>query len=163
MTEHETSGVAAYPSAHYPELPAVSIDAPAGWQPIVFPGALVGIRHVVDDGGFNANVLVTHERWPGEIPAADALGRLRAQLVAAGATETYADLEPVGAPGAYLEADQQEASLGDLRVRYRLVVVSHGGLTELVTAVGTATATQSASLGSSLGDIVRSLTVTARS
>lgn len=163
MTDQQQDDRAAFPSERYPELPAVAIDAPSGWQPIVFPGALVGLRHAVDSGGFNANVLVTHERWPGEIPAVDALGRLRAQLVAAGATETYVDMEPEGAPGTYLEADQQEASLGALRVRYRLVVLQHDGITELVTAVGTATATQDSSLGATIGDIVRSLAVTARS
>lgn len=151
----------AYPSERFPALPAVSLEARAGWEPIVFPGALVGVRHAVSTNGFNPNVLVTHERWPGEIGVPDALQRLRGQLAAAAATETRAELDLDDPAGAYLEADQREAALGELRVRYRLAVVPHDGVTDLVTAIGTATAVQAKSMGDDLRAIVRSLSVVA--
>ena len=146
-----------WPSPDFPAFPAASVPLPAGWQPFVQGGAVFGAHHRVASGGFRANVLVTAERWPVAATAADSLTVLRARIGQVQGRETHVETDLTAPEGAYLEALQRDAKLGELVVIYRTAVVPHGAVTDVLTAVGTATALQARSLGDDLRAMVRGL------
>lgn len=155
MTTHDER--VGWPSPDFPAFPAASVPLPAGWRPFVQGGAVFGAHHVVASGGFNANVLVTVERWPIPATPADSLAVLRARIGQVKGREQHAETELDDPAGVYLEAVQREAKLGELLVVYRTAVVAHERITDVVTAVGTATQLQAGSLGADLRAMVRGL------
>lgn len=146
-----------WPSAAFPAFPAASVPLCAGWQPFVQGGAVFGAHHVVATGGFSANVLVTAERWPVVATAAQSLEVLRARIAQVKGRERHAEPELDDPAGAYLEAVQRDAKLGELLVVYRTAVVAHESVTDVLTAVGTATTLQAKQLGDELRAMVRGL------
>jgi hypothetical protein len=83
-----------FPSVIFPGPPAFTIDAPDGWQPVVTPDALVALRDP-RGGGFQANLVVTCERFPASTTAAGLAANVdtdrRDRLVNYGST----DVEPI--------------------------------------------------------------------
>ncbi|PPF43890.1 hypothetical protein C5B85_12135 [Pseudoclavibacter sp. AY1F1] len=151
------------PSEDFPAFPRVSIDVPAGWEPLQWAGSVLGARHLVATNGFNPNVLVTIERWPGTISHDDALTVLRQRITQGGGkerlAETETETEAEGQPSHYVESTQRDPRLGGLEVRSKMIVLHRGPVTEIVTAVGTSTAAQSAHIGKDIAVIVRGLQV----
>ncbi|MGO2111847.1 MAG: hypothetical protein ACTH31_09555 [Pseudoclavibacter sp.] len=146
-----------WPSDRFPAFPAASVPLPAGWQPFVQGGAVFGAHHVVASGGFNANVLVTVERWPIAATADQSLEVLRARIAQVKGREQRVEDGLTDPDGVYLEASQREPRLGELLVVYRTAVVAYDGITDVLTAVGTATTLQAKSIGDDLRDMVRGL------
>lgn len=147
------------PSEDFPAFPSIAIDVPAGWEPLQWAGSVLGARHLVATNGFNPNVLVTIERWPGEISHADALTVLRQRVTQSGAKERFASSEDAPQLSHYVESTQRDPRLGGLEVRSKMVVLHRGPVTEIVTAVGTSTAAQAAHIGKDIAAIVRGLQV----
>lgn len=147
------------PSDEFPAFPEVAIDVPAGWEPLQWAGAVLGARHLVATNGFNPNVLVTIERWPGIISHEDALTVLRQRITQGGGKERVAESAAEPELMHYVESTQRDPRLGGLEVRSKMVVLHRGPLTEIVTAVGTSTAAQSAHVGKDIAAIVRGLRV----
>lgn len=152
-----------WPSDRFPAFPAASVPLPAGWQPFVQGGAVFGAHHLVPSGGFNANVLVTIERWPLAATAAQSLEVLRARIAQVKGRELRAEDNLTDPDGVYLEANQRDPGLGELLVVYRTAVVTHESITDVVTAVGTVTALQEKSIGSDVREMVRGLRLDAPS
>lgn len=146
-----------WPTEQFPAFPAASVPLPAGWKPFVQGGAVFGAHHLVASGGFNANVLVTAERWPVAATVADSLTVLRARIGQVKGKEQHVDEAQTDPDGVYLEAIQREPKLGEMLVVYRTAVVFHDGLTDVLTAVGTATSLQAKSIGDDLRAMVRGL------
>lgn len=142
----------------FPAVPSIAIDAPEGWEPFVWAGALLGARRGAGGAGFAPNVLVTFERWPGEVSDADGQAVLRARIRQAKGRELDAD---AGLGGLSLGAEQRDPQLGPMLVRYRQIVRRRGVCTDVVTAVGTCTQGQRRELGEQLRTIVESLRVDA--
>ncbi|WP_424464872.1 hypothetical protein [Pseudoclavibacter helvolus] len=147
------------PSEDFPAFPQIAIDIPAGWEPLQWAGSVLGARHLVATNGFNPNVLVTIERWPGTISHEDALTVLRQRVAQSGGKERSAVTEVEPVPSHYVESTQREPKLGGLEVRSKMVVLHRGPVTEIVTAVGTSTAAQSTHIGKDIALIVRGLQV----
>lgn len=147
------------PSEEFPAFPTVSLDVPAGWEPLQWAGSVLGARHLVATNGFNPNVLVTIERWPGTISPEDALTVLRQRITQGGGKERSAETVDQPQLFHYVESTQRDPRLGGLEVRSKMVVLHRGPVTEIVTAVGTSTAGQSAHVGKDIARIVRGLQV----
>lgn len=150
-----------WPSPAFPAFPDASVPLPSGWTPFVQGGAVFGARHLVPSNGFHANVLVTVERWPVAASAADSLTVLRARIAQVQGRERHVEESLADPDGVYLEASQREASLGELLVVYRTAVVAHDGVTDVLTAVGTANAQQARAIGDDLRSMVKGLRLTA--
>ncbi|GGA73156.1 hypothetical protein GCM10011490_24980 [Pseudoclavibacter endophyticus] len=146
-----------WPSPKFPAFPAASVPLPAGWTPFVQGGAVFGAHHVVGSGGFNANVLITVERWPIAATAEQSLEVLRARIGQVKGREQRVETGLTEPDGVYLEAVQREPRLGELLVVYRTAVVPHDGITDVLTAVGTASVLQVKAIGDDLRAMVRGL------
>lgn len=61
----EESNRVAFPGPEFPDLPAMELQVPQGWQPRHFPGTLMAV--VLDRGteSFSPNLVVTHSRGIG--------------------------------------------------------------------------------------------------
>lgn len=147
----------AMPGPEFPALPAVSLDVPEGWESFVWAGAVMGVKHRVSTGGFAPNVLVTIERWPGEISDTDAEQVLRQRVQAARGKELDSSRDDEGFT---LGVEQRHPQQGAMIVRYRQQIVRRNGMTDAVTVVGTCTKLQRDGVGDEIRDIVASLRVT---
>lgn len=153
MTEQRVG----WPSDDFPVFAPASVPLPAGWTPFTQGGAVFGAHHTVAIGGFTPNVLVTVERWPVAVGAAESLEVLRARIAGVKGEERAVEASLTDPDGVFVEAMQRDAKLGEMFVVYRTAVVTHASLTDVFTAVGTATALQAPSIGTDLRDIVRGL------
>lgn len=146
------------PGEEFPSLPSVSLDVPEGWESFVWAGAVMGVKHRVSTGGFAPNVLVTIERWPGEISDDDAEQVLRQRIQAARGKELDSSRD---AEGLSLGAEQRHPQHGTMLVRYRQQIVRHRGMTDAITVIGTFTKLQQDGVGEEIRGIVDSIRVSA--
>lgn len=139
---------------------AATFEVPLGWERFDWEGTLGGVRHRAASENFHPNVLVTLDKWPGQVGPAKAVEILEAQLRAAGAevsgTETFEEPRP-GVEVATLQRDEADASV---RVRYRLQLLSAGEDTLVLTAVATCMLDQVAAIDGDITSILRSVDLT---
>ncbi len=132
---------ASFPSDAFPAFPAVTLDAPDGWEPRAFAGTVLAL---IDDRGpeaFSPNVVVGLTR-------AEAGHTLDA---AAAAVEEYVaqlpDVAPVdsarvefsGRTWAVSEFAYATAAVGTVVQVVAVTVIDHGPVTDVVRVTGTAT------------------------
>lgn len=72
----------AFPSVVAPALPTVVLDTPEGWQPTVYPGALLAAYEPRGEGEFRPNVIVTATRHEPGYALKDAEAVLADELTA---------------------------------------------------------------------------------
>lgn len=139
---------------------AATFEVPNGWEKFEWEGTLGGVRHRTATGDFHPNVLVTLDKWPGQVSAQQADEILGQQLTAAGAEiverETFAEPRP-GVEVATLQRDEAGASV---RVRYRLQLLVAVADTLVLTAVATYLLEQAAGVATDVTSILRSVDLT---
>lgn len=139
---------------------AATFEVPLGWERFDWEGTLGGVRHRAATGNFHPNVLVTLDKWPGQVGPAKAEEILTAQPRTAGAevseTETFEEPRP-GVEVATLQRDEAGASV---RVRYRLQLLAAGEDTLVLTAVATCMLDQVAAIDGDITSILRSVGLT---
>ena|GEM_PF-5428343 len=140
----------------YAAFPETAIDVPESWDGFVWPGAAFGVRKTVDGDPFAPNVLITLERWPGNIDLDDAAKVLSQRMTAAGAEDVE---QQQHGESFTMTAKQHDPNLGAMRVQYCLRVIAGEGFTDAITAVGTCTVDQDELIGDEINGIVRSLAV----
>lgn len=132
---------ASFPSDDFPAFPAVTLDAPDGWEPRAFAGTVLAL---IDDRGpdaFSPNVVVGVTRT--------AAGHTLDE--AAAAVEEYVSRLPEVAPvdsarvefggrtWAVSEFAYTTAAVGTVVQVVAVTVVDHGPVTDVVRVTGTAT------------------------
>ena len=132
---------ASFPSDDFPAFPAVTLDAPDGWEPRAFAGTVLAL---IDDRGpdaFSPNVVVGVTRT--------AAGHTLDE--AAAAVEEYvsrlSEVAPVdsarvefgGRTWAVSEFAYTTAAVGTVVQVVAVTVVDHGPVTDVVRVTGTAT------------------------
>lgn len=139
---------------------AATFEVPLGWERFEWEGTLGGVRHRAATGNFHPNVLVTLDKWPGQVGSARAEEILAAQLTAAGAqvdgTQTFEEPRP-GVEIATLQLDETGASV---RVRYRLQLLAAGEDTLVLTAVATCMLNQVDAIDGDITSILRRVDLT---
>lgn len=119
-----------------------------------------GVRHLTATGDFHPNVLVTLDKWPGQVSAQQADEILGQQLTLAGAEvlerETFEEPRP-GVEVATLQRDEAGATV---RVRYRLQLLAAGANTLVLTAVATYLLEQADGVDADVTSILRSVDLT---
>jgi hypothetical protein len=139
---------------------AATFEVPNGWEKFEWEGTLGGVRHLTATGDFHPNVLVTLDKWPGQVSAQQADEILGQQLTSAGAEvlerETFEEPRP-GVEVATLQRDEAGASV---RVRYRLQLLAAGADTLVLTAVATYLLEQADGVDADVTSILRSVDLT---
>ncbi|UQN14369.1 hypothetical protein [Gulosibacter sp. ACHW.36C] len=139
---------------------AATFEVPNGWEKFEWEGTLGGVRHLTATGDFHPNVLVTLDKWPGQVSAQQADEILGQQLTLAGAEvlerETFEEPRP-GVEVATLQRDEAGATV---RVRYRLQLLAAGANTLVLTAVATYLLEQADGVDADVTSILRSVDLT---
>ena len=131
-----------FPSAQFPALPAISLELPAKWSGVVVPATLLAARREVDAGEFRSNVIVRSQR-------VDADGDLKsaAKVVDDGIAE-LAEVEDIGRAVVQTDGRQTYAREfayrhpvgGTLAQSWRVLLVAHEGVTDIIELIGTVSA-----------------------
>lgn len=132
---------ASFPSADFPAFPAVTLDAPDGWEPRAFAGTLLAL---IDDRGpdaFSPNVVVGVTRTVAGHTldeAAAAIEEYVARLPEVAQVDA-ARVEFGGRAWAVSEFAYASAAVGTVVQVVAVTVVDHGPVTDVVRVTGTAT------------------------
>jgi hypothetical protein len=150
-----------YPSDSFPAFPAVSVDAPADWEPIVVASSLLATR-APESSYFRPNVVVTLSRFGSTYELEEAILALKAENAALPESiETVdADVDVSGFAGHAHEVTYRHPELGALVQSTRITVIAQGSARDLVLSVGTCAGSRAAEDLLVLRGILRSLAVT---
>lgn len=137
-----------FPSDEFPAWPAITLSLLADWSGAQVPSTLMAARRVVDEGQFMSNVIVRAQRVGHDVDLAAA-----AKVVDDG----VAQLDQVQDIGRWLvETDGRQTysrefaflhpQVGTVGQAWRIFVVKHDGVTDLIELVGTVAAARTADL-----------------
>ncbi|WP_125106959.1 MULTISPECIES: hypothetical protein [Gulosibacter] len=140
---------------------AATFEVPNGWEKFEWEGTLGGVRHLAVSGDFRPNVLVTLDKWPGQVGAQQADEILGEQLVAAGAEVTERETFAEPRPGVEIATLQRDEAGASVRVRYRVQLLEAGADTLVLTAVATYLLEQADGVEGDVTRILRSVDLTA--
>ncbi|SJM58787.1 hypothetical protein FM112_06145 [Gulosibacter sp. 10] len=113
------------------------------------------MRHRVATRGFTPQVLVTLDKWPGTVDAAQAIEIVRAQLRQSGARVLAAEELGGEPPQAELRSEVKDGK-GPVRGRYRLQLLHVAGDTLVLTSIATCLRTQEPAIAADLDRILGS-------
>ncbi len=132
---------ASFPSETFPAFPAVTLDAPDGWEPRAVAGTVLALIDDRGAGAFSPNVVVGVTRTPAghtldEAAAAieEYVGRLPEV-----ARVDAARVEFSGRTWAVSEFAYTTEAVGTVVQVVAVTVVDHGTITDVVRVTGTAT------------------------
>jgi hypothetical protein len=152
-----------YPSETAPGLPTVSLDAPAGWEPLVAADVLLAAGAPAGGRGFRSNVTISTQRLPEGVALADVEERLLDELRA-----TYPDLEEAerfagdigGHDARVAEYAFTEPAAGTLfQVQLLVLTRPRGGLRDLLQAHATCAAARAVDEIAGFRSMFRSLRI----
>lgn len=139
-----------------PQLRA-ELEVLPGWENFEFAGTIGGVRHTVADRGLHPNVIVTLDKWAGEVDAAMAISVVTDQLRTAGATvRSTSDLSDERTI-VEIQTDEPGDDAGRVRVRYRLILLPVAGDTLVLTGIATCRIGQEQTLAGDLSRILGSI------
>lgn len=144
-----------------PQLGA-DLEVLPGWERFEFEGALGAVRHTVADRGLHPNVIVTLDKWEGEVDAVGALAMVTEQLRTAGATVRSTTDRSDTQTIVEIQTDEPGDDAGPVRVRYRLTLIPVAGDTLVVTGIATCRVAQDATLANDLNRILASIQLRAK-
>lgn len=137
-----------YPSDEFPGWPAITVELPSLWSGTHVASTLMAARRVVDDGQFMSNVIVRAQRVGRDVDLAAA-----AKVVDDGVVqlEEVQDIgrsfiETAGRQAYSREFAYRHPQVGTVGQAWRIFVVEHDGVTDLVELVGTVSAARTADL-----------------
>jgi hypothetical protein len=137
-----------FPSEEFPSWPAIALALPEHWSGVQVASTLMAARRAVPEGQFMSNVIVRAQRVGGDVDLEAA-----AKVVDDG----VAQLEEVEHIGRWLiETDGRQAyarefayrnpQVGTVGQAWRIFVVEHDGVVDLVELVGTVSAARTGDL-----------------
>jgi hypothetical protein len=132
---------ASFPSDDFPAFPAVTLDAPDGWEPRAFAGTVLAL---IDDRGaeaFSPNVVVGLTRTAAghTLDEASAAVEEYVSRLPEVAPVDSARVELGGRTWAVSEFAYTTAAVGTVVQVVAVTVVDHGPVTDVVRVTGTAT------------------------
>ncbi|MGO1544974.1 MAG: hypothetical protein ACTHXA_11630 [Gulosibacter sp.] len=140
-----------------------TFDLPTNWENFDWENTIGGARHTVSSHGFVPNILVTLDKWPGNVSPDEAIEIVAAQLKNAGARIlTSSDLggEP---PQVELQSETTDENGMLMRTRYRLQLLAVAENTLVATAIATYLKIQEPAIESDLDRILDSTTLSTSS
>lgn len=142
-----------FPSEQFPAYPAISVEAPEGWTPIVVPGMVLALGRTPEPDVFRANVVVAVSRFPAGYELSTASKSVVEKFASlADAHEIGRDTATIdGVEWFHIESTFSDPRVGTLVQSAHLSIVDHGSVVDLVQVTGTVTGTQAHENG--LGEV----------
>ena len=148
-----------YPSAVFPEFPALTVDHPDEWEALVVANTVLACGAPLEVGTFRPNVCVSVTRYPGTASVTDVAEGIALRL------ESADDFAEVGReyvtvleqPGYRMEGSFSMEGVGTVYQAVNVAVLHHGSVTDVVEAVASCTASQAEALVPVLRTILASL------
>ncbi|SDP02178.1 hypothetical protein SAMN04515671_2697 [Nakamurella panacisegetis] len=128
-----------FPSEDFPALPAVSLVLPEEWSGVVVPATVLAAHRRVDEGQFVSNVIVRTQRVENTVDLQTAAAIVDEGVASLADVQDIgrAIIETAGRNGYAREFAFRHAEAGTLAQSWRIFVVEHDGVTDLVELVGT--------------------------
>jgi hypothetical protein len=128
-----------FPSEDFPALPTVSLALPAEWSGVVVPATVLAAHRNVDAGQFVSNIIVRTQRMENTVDLKAAAGIVDAGVASLAEVQDIGRwlIETAGRPCYAREFAYRHPEAGTLAQSWRIFVVEHDGVTDLVELVGT--------------------------